>query len=82
MKTTAGQFTVSTAILGNVAECMVFGGGDEVDSIRVPVANATKAHRHMVGLYRLGAVASYYAQSVGESAARAALRGDVRTIIA
>ncbi len=81
-KTTIGFYTVSTVVIGDVAEVMVFDSriDDECDSIRVPVTNASKAHKHMVALYKLGDLASYYSKSVGESVTRSALRGNVRVI--
>jgi hypothetical protein len=82
-KTTTGPFLVSTVALdATTAETMVFRDGDEVDSIRVPVANAGRAHKHMVNLYRLGDLASYYSKSAGESVARSVLRNNVRTLTA
>ncbi len=79
-RTTIKGFTVSTAPMGawdGRSETMVFdASGEEVDSIRVPMHKARAAHRHFVGLYKLGALANYYRSSVGESAQRAALRVD------
>ena len=80
-KKTIGEFTVSTVTIGTFAECMVFdGAGNEIDALRVPSRNHSNVHKHMCALYRLGAVASYWAGSTGESVTRAKLRGDGRTI--
>lgn len=82
-RTTLANHTVSTVVMDDGrAEVMVFGHaeGDEVDSIRVPRANARKAHAHMVRLWGMGSLASYYSKSAGESVARAALRGSSRVI--